>query len=356
VCRPEHTVPVHVSYVATANAAGDFVLPYFIIAGKNVRGKHAEGWPDARYFYTPNGSMDTEAYADWCEQFVKETATTPDNPCILLMDNHSSHHTVDGLTTLVKSGVKVLYFPPFSTHILCPLDVGYFRGFKENLATAARENFMSRQSLRVEDIISCSFPAHIRSATIMLTPGYGKNVRNKESPIINGFKKSGIFPFDPSQTAEYIVPDVFEDDADGAHEPQPELDMSKEAIQARLEDAMSQFKGIVGGWYAQKKHRGGRVSLEGSEMLAKMVAVEERKAEKERSRAPDGVKRGPGRPKGSKNKKKPQEVVRVQDGSDEEGGGSDSESVEILPVSNRKRAREEAAAPVQPAAKRRKGK
>ena len=349
VCVPEKTAAVHVSYAATASATGEFIAPYMIIAGKNTREHHAEGWPDAYYQYTTSGGMESETFLDWSRVFVRASGAALERPKLLLLDNHSSHLDILGTMHLYANGVRILYLPPHTTHILCPLDVSFFRPFKAALSNAARELYRGVQALKVEHIITCARHAYIATSTISRTPG----TDILQSSVISGFRAAGIHPYNPAATAPNIVAENAPAAAvDAVREPVEVPDLRPEAIAARLAELQAAFPLALEA-YTKRVHGGGRSAMFGEEMLAARFAKEQAKAESDAR-----PKRPRGRPR-----KKDKVVVPGFDGEEPQPEydipDEDSAAEEPLPVIKKKRGRppkkrgEPAEAPQPPAKKRR---
>ena len=73
---------------------------------------------------TANGSgwMQEEDFLVFLRHFVKHARPTPEAKVILLLDNHGSHLSLDGIDYCRENGVVLLSFPPHCSHKLQPLD------------------------------------------------------------------------------------------------------------------------------------------------------------------------------------------------------------------------------------------
>ncbi|XP_011858222.1 PREDICTED: uncharacterized protein LOC105555789 [Vollenhovia emeryi] len=60
-------------------------------------------------------------------------------PVILYVDGHSSHLTMPLSEFCRDKGIEVIALPPNATHILQPLDVGFFGPLKKNWLQAVNE-------------------------------------------------------------------------------------------------------------------------------------------------------------------------------------------------------------------------
>lgn len=120
----------------------------------------------------------------WFINYVKPTA---ENPVLLLLDGHTTH--TDNLDTInYASDHHVIMFclPSHCTHRLQPLDVSFMKpvsSFYEKVV----KSWLSSNPGRVvtHDIIPSFFSNALRAAA-------------KPETIINGFRKSGIYPTNPN--------------------------------------------------------------------------------------------------------------------------------------------------------------
>jgi hypothetical protein len=68
---------------------------------------------------------------EWIRYFDKHTKLSdPNEPWVLLMDNHECHYTEEFISYCYANNITLFPLPPNSTHYLQPLDVGVFSPFK----------------------------------------------------------------------------------------------------------------------------------------------------------------------------------------------------------------------------------
>lgn len=77
-------------------------------------------------FANDSGWMDQSAFVRFIRHFIRNVKPSFDSPVLLLMDNHTSHLSVDALDLAAANGVHILSFPPHCSHKLQPLDVSVF--------------------------------------------------------------------------------------------------------------------------------------------------------------------------------------------------------------------------------------
>ena len=171
------------------NALGNHIPPFFVFPRVNVQenwlltappGSSATGHPKA------TGWMTEEGFSKYIRHFVKYAKPTAEQPILLLLDNHSSHVSVDVINFAKEHNVTMMSFPPHCSHKLQPLDVSVFGPFKTYVNQASdnwmrqKENAGKSMTIHVvPKIVSYAFPK-------AMTP----------SNIMSGFKATGIYPFD----------------------------------------------------------------------------------------------------------------------------------------------------------------
>lgn len=84
------------------------------------------------YECSKKGWINEELFIVWLKHFVKITCATPDNPILLLLDNHSSHCTLASFEYCRVNGIVMLSFPPHTSHKLQPLDLTVFGSLKKS--------------------------------------------------------------------------------------------------------------------------------------------------------------------------------------------------------------------------------
>ena len=82
------------------------------------------------------GWMMGELFPKVLEHIKNHTNCTKDNKILLLLDNHESHVTVQGINYCRDNGIIMVSFPPHTSHKLQPLDVGIYSPFKTYCAVA----------------------------------------------------------------------------------------------------------------------------------------------------------------------------------------------------------------------------
>ncbi|XP_063218424.1 uncharacterized protein LOC134528602 [Bacillus rossius redtenbacheri] len=180
-----------VTVAVAVSATGNHVPPYFVFPRVNFREYFLKGAPigssgDAN----ATGWMKEANFVKFAHHFVTNVKCSKENPCLLLLDNHDSHLSIEALDYLKDKGVTVLSFPPHCSHKLQPLDRSVFGPLKKFVNSACDSWLVNHpgKTMTIYDI-----PEVVNAAfSSAVTP------RN----ILSGFRVSGVSPFNP---------DVFKD-------------------------------------------------------------------------------------------------------------------------------------------------
>uniref|UniRef100_A0A2H1VRL1 SFRICE_011313 n=1 Tax=Spodoptera frugiperda TaxID=7108 RepID=A0A2H1VRL1_SPOFR len=167
-------------------ASGQALPPALVFPRKNFKDIMLTGAPPGTLGLAhPSGWMTSELFVDVMKHFIKHSAASPDNPALLILDNHESHLSIEALDLAKKSGVTILTLHPHTTAKMQPLDVGLNAPFKVYYNSAI-DSWMMRnpgKPMTIYNIAECVGVAYARAMTPM--------------NIFAAFKKCGIFPFDP---------------------------------------------------------------------------------------------------------------------------------------------------------------
>ncbi|XP_067685321.1 tigger transposable element-derived protein 6-like [Haliotis asinina] len=178
-----------VTVLACVNATGNTIPPMAIVKGKTQRSLGAYntklGVPGTVYTYQERAWMEDQLGERWFEDhFLRYCGS--ERPQLIILDSHSSHETLGFLEKARENNITVLAFPPHTTQWLCPLDKTVFSSFSREWSFGCSE-YMSSSPNNI--VCKWEWPRLFRAA-------YDKAFT--ASNIINGFRKCGIFPFNPT--------------------------------------------------------------------------------------------------------------------------------------------------------------
>lgn len=193
--------------VASVNAFGSFIPPVLIYKRVRMNPHLLNGAiPGTIGIPSPTGWIDTDIYFKVMQHFIKSTRATKDDPTLLIVDGHSSHKSLKAVNLCRENGIVVITLPPHCTNNLQPLDLTVFGPFKSYLNSEMDIWMTNHPGERITEYdmgpLICN--AFMKAAT--------------PNNICSGFRKSGIYPFNP---------DVFSD-ADFA---------AADAVNARQDEA-----------------------------------------------------------------------------------------------------------------------
>jgi hypothetical protein len=190
-----------ISLLACICADGSALPPALIYKGAS--GDLQSSWTDdlitedQAFFTTSATGWSSDAHGLQWLQKVFDPATVQKagrSRRLLIVDGHSSHINMAFLDMCDKLRILIMVLPPHSTHRLQPLDVSLF------LPLATRYSQKIQQLLHQSDAItsitkrtfwSCFKPAWDSSFT--------------EANILSGFRKTGIWPLEPTQVVNIIA-------------------------------------------------------------------------------------------------------------------------------------------------------
>ncbi|XP_026762195.2 uncharacterized protein LOC131843013 [Achroia grisella] len=174
----------NVTLLVAVSATGSSIPPMFVFPRKKYQDHFVRDGP-AECIGAGNASgwmTDTE-FLLFMKHFITYVKPTKESPVLLLLDNHSSHLSVEVLDLAKNNGVVMLSYPPHCSHKLQPLDVSVFGPFKRYLSSA-QDSWMRGHPGKTMSIYD--IPGIVRTALpLALTP----------NNISKGFQKAGVYPF-----------------------------------------------------------------------------------------------------------------------------------------------------------------
>lgn len=126
--------------------------------------------------------MQKEIFSNWFNQFIEFSKPSKEHPVFLLLDGHTTHtKNLDVIEKARVSGVVMLCFPPHTTHRLQPLNVSFMSPLSSEV-----QKWMQQHSGR---------PVTISQIGKLFGNAYMKAASTQTA--VNGFRKTGIQPFNP---------------------------------------------------------------------------------------------------------------------------------------------------------------
>ena len=176
---------VLVTMCGSVNAIGNSIPPLLIFPRVNFRHHMLIGAPagtigDAN----PSGWMNSDIFLEWLAHFINHSGSAPENPTLLLMDNHASHVNLPIIDKAKEHGVVLLTLPPHTSHRLQPLDRSVYGPLKKYFNSCCNDWQLSNpgKAITIYEISAILGKAYPRAFT--------------PANIISGFRITGIYPYD----------------------------------------------------------------------------------------------------------------------------------------------------------------
>ena len=172
-----------ITVLECGNAAGKMCPPGVLFSGKNVNSKLVKSAPHPTWgiFFSESGWMNGEVFEQWFERvylpYVETIRSSPDDKVILLLDGHKSHETIKMIELAREHNVVIFCIAANMTHILQPLDVGYFKALQSYWDTVVHRmcTSASKGSKCVTRETFCQLFKEAREKTIAARPEKDKN-------------------------------------------------------------------------------------------------------------------------------------------------------------------------------------
>lgn len=193
-----------ITAVCCVSATGHYVPPAFIFPRKRLRGELLDDGPAGCIgMVSDSGFINANLYLNWLQHFKDNVGASRNNPVLLIIDNHSSHISLEATIFCRDYGIVVLTLPPHSSHKMQPLDRAFFSPLKGQYAVEC-ERWMGQhpgRAINQYQVVSIFDKAFKKVATV--------------GNAVSGFKVSGIHPFDnelftEADFAAATVTDMFE--------------------------------------------------------------------------------------------------------------------------------------------------
>ena len=134
-------------------------------------------------FANPSGWMKQDIFPQVLKHLIDNMTVSKDQLRVLIMDNHNSHITLEGVELAKNQGLDLLTLPLHCSHKLQPLDVGVFGAFKKFYSSFCDEWHLLHpgETLSLYYVAELSNKAFVKSCTL--------------ENITSSFRRTGIFPF-----------------------------------------------------------------------------------------------------------------------------------------------------------------
>ena len=175
-----------VTAVSSMNAIGNYIPPIFVFPRKRMYPALLKGAPQGSKGYTSkSGWIDSNIFLQWLFHFKEHACPRVDKKALLILDNHSSHLSLDAINFAKENHIIMLSIPPHTSHKLQPLDKTFFGPLKTFYNREIDKWLISNPGKRVSNWELCELFCHAyeQVATVQ--------------KALNGFRCAGIVPFNP---------------------------------------------------------------------------------------------------------------------------------------------------------------
>lgn len=180
-----------VTLSACVSATGNQISPMLIFPRVNFKEFMLYGAPPGTIGgANPSGWSTESLYLQFMDHFIAHTKPSKDERVLLIIDNHETHLSVEVLEKASAAGVVILTFPPHTSHRLQPLDVSVYSPFKTYYNQAVGHWLLNNPGKTMT----------IYNIAEIVGQIYWKALST--SNIVNGFRKTGIYPFNRSTFSE----------------------------------------------------------------------------------------------------------------------------------------------------------
>lgn len=171
--------------IPAISAAGDCLPPFVIMKGKSPSDDLINEAKDhgMHIASTKTGYIETEVFIEFLNHFEKHRTKIPGQNCILFLDGHSTHVSIEAIEFCRDHGIEMVCLPPHSSHRLQPLDTHFNKALK-SLWCKAIEKF-----LRTTESTSLS-----REQFMKLLTSVWDEMKEKRGLIVDAFSYCGLHP------------------------------------------------------------------------------------------------------------------------------------------------------------------
>ena len=176
-----------VTAICCMNSSGFYVLPIFIFPRKRLAVALMNDAPQgAKGCTTNSGWTEGQIFYEWLVHFQNHVKVSPQQKCLIILDNHSSHVYLPGINFARRNGIEFLTIPPHTLHRLQPLDRTFFAPLKTFYSQEAEKRMINHPGQRTTEFqVSRLFRRAYERAATMLNS-------------VSGFRSTRILPYKPN--------------------------------------------------------------------------------------------------------------------------------------------------------------
>lgn len=190
-----------VTMIGGVNGAGNSVPPLFVFPRVHFKPHMLKGAPPGSVgAASPSGWSNETIFISYMEHFIHHVKPGPNNPQILIMDNHESHYSPEIIAKCKEHHISVVTLPPHCSHKMQPLDKSVYGPFK-SFYNRAMNDWMNSPG-------NAGRPVSIYEVAELAGVAYELAFTMKN--ITSGFRSTGIVPFNSNifQDSDFLAASV----------------------------------------------------------------------------------------------------------------------------------------------------
>ena len=108
-----------VTMALIVSAGGNSIPPFFIFPRQRMETSFLDNVsPGTKGFANGSGWMCQPEFVRYMRYFIENVRPSVDSPVLLLLDNHTSHLSIEAIDMGIEHGVYMLSFPAYCSHNL----------------------------------------------------------------------------------------------------------------------------------------------------------------------------------------------------------------------------------------------
>ena len=175
----------YITILTCGSAIGEKMPPYIVYKGTYHMQAHMRGDPPGtKYSRSESGWMESANFLEWFRTLflpaVDDIRHT--GPVILFLDGHQSHASLPLVETARVQGIILYSFPPHTTHLLQPLDVGVYGPLKQVWSQVLKGFKLETMGAKVDKEVFPTLVAQMWPRVLL------------PEHLIGGFRAAGLHP------------------------------------------------------------------------------------------------------------------------------------------------------------------
>ena len=179
--------------LSCANAVGAMLPPVVIFKDERLNYEWTRREiPSTEHGMSFQGCTDHKIFYEWLKKLLI-TSIPPFRPVLLLLDEHSSHYSLEAIKFVAENGIILFCLPPHTIHVAQPLNVSFFCSLKKHWVRTCHEYTVDNPGRAVTKF---QFSSLFNKAWFLAI---------QSSIIVSGFRKVEVYSFHPTAIKPYEI-------------------------------------------------------------------------------------------------------------------------------------------------------